>query len=54
MATNNHSLFSVFGIEIEYMLVNKTTLSIQPIADEVIKSISGAYGYLMSHTCYPS
>ena len=36
-----HPLFSVLGIEIEYMIVDKTTLDIQPIVDRVFEKISG-------------
>lgn len=36
-----HSLFSVLGIEIEYMVVNQTTLDIQPIVDTVFEKIAG-------------
>lgn len=36
-----HGLFSVVGIEIEYMVVNQTTLDIQPIVDTVFEKIAG-------------
>ncbi len=36
-------LFQAAGIELEYMIVNKQTLKINPIADEVIKSQTGIY-----------
>lgn len=32
-----------FGIEIEYMIVNRETLNVMPVSDEVIKSASGRY-----------
>lgn len=36
-------LFEAFGIEIEYMIVDSNTLSIRPIADELLKSVAGRY-----------
>ncbi len=36
-------LFQAAGIELEYMIVNKQSLKINPIADEVIKSLTGIY-----------
>jgi carboxylate-amine ligase len=36
-------LFQAAGIELEYMIVNKQTFKINPIADEVIKSLTGIY-----------
>lgn len=41
MSTNAHSIFSVTGVEIEYMLVDRQTLQILPIADKVIQALSG-------------
>lgn len=45
MVINNmiYPLFSVVGIEVEYMIVDKASLDIRPIADEVIKAIAGHY-----------
>lgn len=40
MAMSNYSLFSVLGIEIEYMLVNKDTLDIQPYCDHILKALA--------------
>ena len=37
-------LFQAFGIELEYMLVDKDTLAIRPIADELLKYELGTYG----------
>ncbi len=37
------SLFEGYGVELEYMIVNKDDLSVNPIADEVIKKIAGEY-----------
>jgi carboxylate-amine ligase len=36
-------LFSAYGIEVEYMIVNKDTLSILPIADKLIYEVAGHY-----------
>ena len=36
-------LFQGTGIELEYMIVNKQSLKINPIADEVIKLQTGIY-----------
>lgn len=38
-----HSLFSVFGIELEYMIVNRNTLDIMPIADQLIYKVAKEY-----------
>tara|TARA_R110002124_G_scaffold174233_4_gene341856 strand:- start:12787 stop:14025 length:1239 start_codon:yes stop_codon:yes gene_type:complete len=39
----NYKLFSVFGIEIEYMIVENQSLKPFPIADEVIKILNNGY-----------
>ncbi len=36
-------LFQAFGIELEYMLVDKDTLAIKPITDELLKQVLGNY-----------
>ena len=36
-------LFQGFGVELEYMIVRRDDLSVAPLADELIKSISGEY-----------
>lgn len=36
-------LFDAMGIELEYMIVDQGTLSVKPIADELLKAASGAY-----------
>ncbi len=41
MVKNSYSLFSVFGIEMEYMIVQRDTLAIVPIADKLIGSVAG-------------
>lgn len=35
-----YSLFSVFGIEAEYMIVDKTTLKVAPLAESVLSSLN--------------
>ena len=37
------SLFSAFGVELEYMIVDAGTLSVRPIADELLREPSGEY-----------
>lgn len=37
-------LFQGYGVELEYMLVDRDTLKIQPIADELLKHELGEYG----------
>ncbi|UCH80342.1 MAG: hypothetical protein JSW20_11435 [Nitrospiraceae bacterium] len=37
------SLFKGFGIEIEYMIVQRTTLDVFPVSDEVMRSVTGTY-----------
>src|SRR3990167_6585615 len=43
MVMNNkiYSLFSVYGIELEYMVVDKTSLEIKPITDEILTKLQG-------------
>ncbi|MGB5211997.1 MAG: glutamate-cysteine ligase family protein [Gammaproteobacteria bacterium] len=36
-------LFEVFGVEMEYMIVDRTTLAVRPIADELLKGMAGEY-----------
>ncbi|WP_165482796.1 glutamate-cysteine ligase family protein [Legionella gresilensis] len=38
---SNYSIFSVIGIEIEYMLVDKTSLNIQPKSDLILQELAG-------------
>ena len=38
------NLFDAFGVELEYMIVDQTTLQIKPIADELLKAELGTYG----------
>jgi gamma-glutamyl:cysteine ligase YbdK (ATP-grasp superfamily) len=37
-------LFQGYGIELEYMLVDRTTLDVKPITDELLKQVLGSYG----------
>jgi len=41
--TSHLHLFQGYGVELEYMIVNKQSLKVNPICDEVIKSIEGNY-----------
>jgi len=41
---NKLRLFEAFGVELEYMIVDKNTLAIKPIADELLKHELGSYG----------
>lgn len=36
-------LFEGFGIELEYMIVDSATLSVRPIADELLRTVGGGY-----------
>lgn len=36
-------LFDAVGIEVEYMIVDRATLDVRPLADELLKTVSGAY-----------
>lgn len=38
---SDYSLFSVIGIEIEYMLVDKETLNVQPKSDLILQALAG-------------
>lgn len=41
--SNIYSLFSVYGIEIEYMIVDKEQLDVNPITDQVLAKIAGQF-----------
>ena len=47
-------LFEGVGIELEYMIVNRDTLDVLPVADELIKSVAGAYSneYEKENICW--
>lgn len=36
-------LFEGYGVELEYMIVDSTTLAVRPVADEVLKQVTGDY-----------
>jgi carboxylate-amine ligase len=36
-------LFERFGVELEYMIVDRDSLDVRPIADEVLHAVAGAY-----------
>ena len=38
---SNYPLFSVLGLEIEYMLVDKDTLAVQPMSDVILNHLAG-------------
>ena len=42
--TQAKPLFSAFGIEIEYMIVDRETLSVLPVADKVLAAAAGKEG----------
>jgi len=44
MSTSRYHLFQAYGIELEYMLVDKDTLAVKPITDELLKHELGNYG----------
>ena len=37
------SLFEVYGIEVEYMIVDRDSLAVRPIADEMLKELAGDF-----------
>lgn len=42
-AARPFSLFEVYGIELEYMIVERDTLDLLPISDQIIKYVAGEY-----------
>ncbi len=40
---NTLCLFEGIGIELEYMIVNRNTLDVLPIADELLRAVAGSY-----------
>jgi glutamate---cysteine ligase / carboxylate-amine ligase len=42
-ATAKLPLFSAYGVEIEYMIVDRTALNVLPIADQLFYLIAGSY-----------
>src|SRR5215218_7481579 len=41
MVMSSYPIFSVLGIEIEYMLVDKDSLKVQPKSDIILKALAG-------------
>ncbi|NQV53164.1 MAG: glutamate--cysteine ligase [Flavobacteriales bacterium] len=39
----SYHLFDVYGVELEYMIVDQTTRKIRPIADQIFKEATGSY-----------
>lgn len=38
-----YQIFEVYGVELEYMIVDRSTLAVKPITDELFKRVTGAY-----------
>jgi len=43
VSTGPWGLFEVVGVEMEYMIVDRGTLAVRPIADELLKEMAGEY-----------
>ena len=43
MSKDKLHLFEAVGVELEYMIVDRETLAVQPIADQLIHQIAGEY-----------
>ena len=39
---SNYSIFSVMGLEIEYMLVDRDTLAVQPVSDVILNGLNSS------------
>ncbi len=39
--SQSHELFDVFGVELEYMIVDRTSLDVSPVADRVLQAVAG-------------
>lgn len=39
----SRALFSAYGVELEYMIVNRSTLNVAPLCDRLIHSVAGSY-----------
>ncbi|MCU0356189.1 MAG: glutamate-cysteine ligase family protein [Cyclobacteriaceae bacterium] len=37
-------LFQGYGLELEYMIVDRNTLAVKPVADELLRQMLGSYG----------
>ncbi|MBE7463777.1 MAG: glutamate--cysteine ligase [Planctomycetes bacterium] len=46
-------LFAAFGIELEYMLVDRATLAVRPAADEALRLAAGSAAYVSDAACGP-
>lgn len=42
-------LFEAVGVELEYMIVDSNTLSVKPVADEVLKEAAGSVEYISDY-----
>ncbi|MGB5620937.1 MAG: glutamate--cysteine ligase, partial [Gammaproteobacteria bacterium] len=42
-ATDRWGLFDVFGVEMEYMIVDRTSLAVRPIADDLLRNEAGEF-----------
>lgn len=40
------ALFEAFGIELEYMIVDRASLAVRPVADELLRDASGGTGWV--------
>ena len=43
MSEQTYHLFEVFGVELEYMIVDANTLSVVPLADQVMHAVAGEF-----------
>ncbi len=41
--SRSYHLFEVFGVELEYMVVDRAGLDVLPVTDEVLKAVAGEY-----------
>jgi gamma-glutamyl:cysteine ligase YbdK (ATP-grasp superfamily) len=41
---SKYKLFDGYGVELEYMLVDRDTLAVRPVTDELLKNVLGRYG----------
>lgn len=39
--SQSHELFDVFGVELEYMIVDRSSLDVSPVADRVLQAAAG-------------
>ncbi len=52
--TKTLGLFQGIGVEMEYMIVDRQTLEVRPVADELLKMVTGSYSndYEKEHICW--